>query len=311
MMASSLQTVLQMHHLSSRVHKLNHFPNEHTICYVKRDDELGCGINGTKLRKYASLVPFLLSSGTRHLIIIAGSQSNNLLAALQVARELQLKVTLFLLKSHQNKIQGNFKLSSLFINEEEIIWLGRDDWPDVNQLAQSYAQQLEEPAFVLNEGACVPEALAGAMTLADDIVKNEQELGLNFQHIFIDAGTGFAAAALIMRMAQLNHNAFIYILLLADDEPTFIEKLKQWTGIHCSNYRCILPQTAKSFGSVNATVKNEVKRMAREEGILADPVYSAKLFAEARVYIQKHCLTGNTLLIHSGGTLTMPAFDYN
>lgn len=311
MMDSPLHTVLRTHHLSSRVHKLNHFPNEHTACYVKRDDELGCGINGTKLRKYASLVPFLLSSNIRHLIIIAGPQSNNLLAALQTARELQLKVTLFLLKSHQNKIQGNFKLSSLFINEDEIIWLGRDCWPDVNQLAQSYAQQLPEPAFVLNEGASVSEALAGAMTLADDIITNEQELGLNFQHIFIDAGTGFSACALIKRMAQLHHNAVINILLLADDEPTFIEKLTQWTGMSFSNYRCILPQNARSFGSVNATVKNEVMRMAREEGILADPIYSAKLFAETRGYIKNHCLTGNILLVHSGGTLTMPAFDYN
>ena len=37
-----------MFHLSSRVHRLNHFPEIDVSCYVKRDDELGCGISGTK-----------------------------------------------------------------------------------------------------------------------------------------------------------------------------------------------------------------------------------------------------------------------
>lgn len=75
-----------MWNLSSRVHSLNHFPDEDVCCYVKRDDELGCGISGSKLRKYAGLVPLLISHKIRHLIVIAGSQSNNLLAALQIAR---------------------------------------------------------------------------------------------------------------------------------------------------------------------------------------------------------------------------------
>ena len=43
--------------------RLNHFPNNGVNCYVKRDDELGCGISGSKLRKYASLLPFLMNKG--------------------------------------------------------------------------------------------------------------------------------------------------------------------------------------------------------------------------------------------------------
>src|SRR3546814_379736 len=98
-----------MWNLASRIHKLNHFPNKDVTCYVKRDDELGCGISGSKLRKYASLIPYLIHKGIKHLIIIAGPQSNNLLAALQIARELKLELTAFLLKPRNLEIQGNFK----------------------------------------------------------------------------------------------------------------------------------------------------------------------------------------------------------
>ena len=295
--------------LSSRVHTLNHFPNEGVVCYVKRDDELSCGISGSKMRKYASLIPCLIQRGIRHLIIIAGPQSNNLLAALQMAREFQFNVTAFLIKPRSAEIQGNFKLSLLFLNKEETVWVDRHDWSKVTELAQNHLNTLTESGFILNEGASVTEALTGSMTLAEDIIDNEKELGVQFQHIFVDAGTGFTAAGLIKGLAQLKHKALLHILLLADDELTFNNKLKEWISSNPENYQCFYPGTAKSFGSLNTVIKSEINRMAKEEGILADPIYSAKLFHEARKRIIAQKLQGNVLIIHSGGTLTLAGFS--
>ncbi|HAT7045433.1 TPA: pyridoxal-phosphate dependent enzyme, partial [Legionella pneumophila] len=271
-----------MWNLSSRVHTLNHFPTQGVECYVKRDDELGCGISGTKIRKYSSLIPFLKIKGIRHLIIIAGAQSNNLLAALQVARECQLKVTAFLIKPKHLKIQGNFKLSLLFLHENEIIWVNREEWHRVNEFAEQYLKGLRETAYILYEGANVPESMKGAMSLANDIKENERVLGFAFDHIFVDAGTGFSAIALIKGFNELQHKGIIHVLLLADSEGVFKKKLMHWSEVNPDNYTCFYPTTAKSFGSVNQTIKKEIKRLAYEEGILTDPIYSAKLFYEAR-----------------------------
>ena len=68
------------------------------------------------------------------------------------------------------------------------------------------------------------------------------------------------------------------------------------------------PATAKSFGSTNKTIFEEIRRIAREDGILTDPVYSAKLFLTARQTILNKTLDGNILLIHSGGGLTLSGF---
>lgn len=299
-----------MWHLSSRVHKLNHFPNKDVECYVKRDDELGCGINGSKLRKYAALVPFFKKTGKKHLIIIAGPQSNNLLAALQIARELNLIVTAFLIKPWKLEIKGNFNLSQLFLSENEIIWVQRNQWLNVDNMAEEYLQLLKEPGFILSEGASVIEALPGAVSLAEDITRNEKELGFTFNHIFVDAGTGFSAAGLIKGFLENQHHALIHVLLLADDEETFRNKLNKWLGAIPTNFKCFYPETAKSFGSTNQVIKAEVRRMAREEGILADPIYSAKLFHESRLFIEEHKLQGKILIIHSGGALTMAGFNY-
>lgn len=299
-----------MWNLSSRVHPLNYFPNQGVCCYVKRDDELGCGISGSKLRKYSSLMPYLKEHGIRHLLIIAGPQSNNLLAALQLAREFKLKITAFLITPWKLELKGNFKLSRLFLTEQEIIWVAREDWAHVHELAQCYKRTLNEPAFILAEGASVVPALSGAMSIAADIKANEAALNCTFDHIFVDAGTGFSAAGLISGLTSLEHSAQVHVLLLADDEKTFHAKLFSWLGFTAKNYDCFYPTTAKAFGAVNQTIKNEVKRLAREEGILADPIYAAKLFYEARGFIQSKQLQGNILIIHSGGTLTMPGFEY-
>ncbi len=299
-----------MWHLSSRIHKLNRFPEQEVVCYVKRDDELSCGISGSKLRKYASLIPALITKGVKHLIIIAGPQSNNLLAALQMAREFQLQVTAFLIKPRSSKIQGNFKLSRLFLEEREIVWVNREDWNQVDELAHAYVKQLKEPGFVLEEGASVAEAMDGAKSIATDIIQNEQFAGITFQHIFVDAGTGFSAAALISGLYELQHSALVHVLLLADNEEVFRTKLEQWIGVIPHQVRCFYSVSGKSFGSVNKTIYNEARRMALEEGILADPIYSAKLFYSARTCIEKEQLKGNVLIIHSGGTLSMAGFDW-
>lgn len=298
-----------MPHLASRVHRLNQFPNQGVCCYVKREDELSCGISGTKFRKYSSLMPYLVTKGIRHLVIIAGPQSNNLLAALQMAREYRLVVTAFLLKPKNKLIQGNFKLSRLLINEQEIVWVERDQWIHVEDLAQQFIAQLIEPAFLLLEGASVAPAMVGSMTLADDIIRNEQEMECSFEHIFIDAGTGFSAIALIKGLMQHGHQAKVHVLLLAENEKAFQKKLAAWINEPCVTYCSFYPTTAKSFGSVNQTIQNEIKKIAREEGILVDPIYSAKLFYETRARILSEHIQGKVLIIHSGGVLTLAGFD--
>lgn len=296
--------------LSSRVHRLNQFPQEGVNCYVKRDDELGCGISGSKLRKYATLIPFFIENGIKHVIIIAGPQSNNLLAALQLCREFRLNFSVFLIKPKSSVVQGNYKLSRLFLEDKDIIWLERDEWGLVNEKAEAFLKQLEEPGFILNEGASVAQAMPGSMTLADDIINNEQQLNIHFDHIFIDAGTGFSAISLIQGLSKHRHRGRLYVLLLADNEEAFQLKLKLWSTQQSLDFLCFLPTTAKAFGSVNSTIKAEVKRVAREEGILVEPIYSAKLFHETRLYIQKNSLKGNALIIHSGGALTLAGFDF-
>ena len=69
------------------------------------------------------------------------------------------------------------------------------------------------------------------------------------------------------------------------------------------------PHVGRAFGSTNKTIFDEIRRIARTEGFLTDPIYSVKLFLTARRIIADEKIKGNCLFIHSGGGLTLLGFQ--
>jgi len=172
--------------------------------------------------------------------------------------------------------------------------------------------------FVLPEGAHHPLALPGSLSMLVDILRNERESGVRFDHVFIDAGTGMVAQSLLAGAAAIGRKTIFHVVVLAgsfEDFQVGLSQVIQYTEefLHVSihslpDYHMYYPTTARSFGSTNSTIFREIKRIAREDGILTDPVYSSKLFLTARQTILDHALDGNILLIHSGGGLALSGF---
>ena len=304
----------------SRTHPLKTFDTSVAKVRVKRDDELGFGISGSKLRKYTSLLPYLLHASYQEAVVIGSAHSNHVLGISQLLIENGIKPILFLLGYPAIKRQGNVLLTSLLVPESEWKWISREEWPQVKQIAKNYIQHHSSLTALIPEGACMKEALPGALTLALDILQNEQETGEEFDHVCLDAGTGLSAIATILAFSWLNKSTVLHILLVAGDEPEFLEKLlffqKQFEefigapldGFHLfMSFKLYRPEQARAFGSVTSSVMHQIKWLAREEGILTDPIYSAKLFAEAKKIIQK--LNGKILIVHSGGALTLMGFQ--
>lgn len=79
--------------LQSRIHRLRWFGR--SDIWVKRDDELGFGVSGTKLRKHASLIPALKKRGIEEVVVIGGAHSNNVLSAAQTLTENNIRMTPF------------------------------------------------------------------------------------------------------------------------------------------------------------------------------------------------------------------------
>jgi 1-aminocyclopropane-1-carboxylate deaminase/D-cysteine desulfhydrase-like pyridoxal-dependent ACC family enzyme len=129
------------------------------------------------------------------------------------------------------------------------------------------------------------------------------------------------AQSLLAGAAVIEKKAIFHNVILADSFDDFEKRLKQVIQYtedflqvsikSVPEYKLYYPVSARSFGSTNSTIFREIKCIAREDGILTDPVYSAKLFITAKHTIQDQSLDGNILLIHSGGALALSGFMDN
>ncbi len=282
--------------IHSRVHRLKIGQRYNIPCYIKREDELGCVVSGTKLRKYQSLIPHILNKGCKKVALIGSSSSNNILGLASLLIENGIEPTLFLLESKE-KPQGIGLFIQLFVPKKQIHTIPRTSWHEVNAIAGSWAK--ENNAYLVPEGAACPEVAEGLATLAYDILENEKEAGCIFNDILIDAGTGTTAQSLITTFRKLQKNARIHVLQLAP-----------FTLQDQTNATIYTPTTAKSFGSTNSTIFKTITRTAQYEGVLLDPIYSAKLYLLLEKLLQDQALKGPVLFIHSGGLLSLAGFQH-
>ena len=307
----------------SPVVKLNHFGNDTQQCYIKRDDMIGGLCNGSKQRKFLSLLPYLIEQKYTEVVVVGGAYSNNVTALVPLLIQNNIKPILFLRGDPHTVLTGNFLHTRLFIPEEDIHWISRERWTFVGQQAENYINNTSHKhTAIIPEGACMPEALWGSLTLPLDIMLNQEQLSVQFDHIFIEAGTGGTAAALIIGLAILKLNKTVHVLLLSDDEQQFLSTLtlfqrhyEQQLHVHI-DLSVIMetiifhtPTLYKSFGAVGSCLFHTIVKQARTNGIVLDPIYAAKLVMAGQDIIQQHSMTGNMLFIHNGGTLSLMGYQ--
>ncbi len=300
--------------LHSRVHKMQKSP-----LYIKRDDDLSFGISGSKLRKYASLIPVLRNNRSLKPALVGSAYSNHILSIIQLLKQEGIGYKLFLEKPKTNHPRGNFFFLSLLLSKEDVIFIEKAPDTLTDSWKQNQEQALQEQFFWIPPGGCMKECFFGALTLVLDLLQNEQELNKTFDRIFVDAGTGTTAAALILGLCYLQRQTQVTVVLSAGTEKSFLECLHFFQNILEQTLRekiqieggfeTVFPVTAKSFGSCNKTILKTIAETAREEGIFLDPIYTSKLYLTAKHLIEKEPPAQNPLWIHSGGSLSITGFQ--
>jgi 1-aminocyclopropane-1-carboxylate deaminase len=265
--------MISISHFPTRINPLELWNTESSKYYIKRDDELPFG--GSKARKYLSLLPHILKSGKKDVLLKGGPQSNHLLHFTKLLLEKGIRPHIFL-KGRQTEQIGNFLLLSIL--QPYIYW----------------EDPCLEDAFVVEEGGSQSESIEGAFSLSQEILQDS----ITFDHIIIDAGTGFMASTLIYHFQKRVHT-----FLLAGNSSQFKQNYENWFGLF-PDTALHSPPKWRSFGSVSNGLMDFIKDFAKDTGIFLDPIYSGKLF-----YFAKDLdLKGNILLIHQGGSQVLPHF---
>ncbi len=310
----------------SRCHRLNgYLPTSRAgPVFIKREDELNANSVGTKHRKYLSLLPTLEHNGYGRIILIGSAHSNNLAGLTQLLRSRGMDVSVLVKAPGNSQLMGNHLLLTMLLPADRMEYISHGQWPQVMQIAEQRVAELNNQgisATVIAEGGYNQAVLPGILTLAADLHRNSRELGIDFMDIWTDSGTGVSAIGLLLGMRLLGMTEpRIHVTLIAGSPDEFrerYEQFEQWLTTlvqkplpaGCPEVRFIQPVSAASYGSINKTILRESWRIARETGLLMDPVYSVKHFYTVKCEMERRPPTGPQLILYNGGTLAMCGFQ--
>jgi D-cysteine desulfhydrase len=289
--------------------------------WVKRDDLTGLLETGNKIRKLEFLVGEALAQGADTLITCGTLQSNCCRSVSAVAARLGLKAVLALKGAPPSEYDGNLLLDRLL--GAEIRYCSDDEWRQIDEVLEDLAARVRTrggtPYVIPESGATVAGAL-GYVACGEEIAQQIRHGAPEFDTIVITAFSGGSQAGLLMAKQLYGLRAEIVSVPIAWEAARVREYVARIIAEARRRYGFPVEAPAEIRlldgyqGAGRAEVRAEeletVVRVARTEGIVLDPVYTAKAFAGLldRLRRDRGALGRRVCFIHTGGVFSVFPF---
>lgn len=284
-----------------------------TNLYIKRDDYTGIEVSGNKIRKLEYIVKDAISCGEDVLITCGGIQSNHCRATAAVAARLGLKCHL-VLSGYAGDNLGNNALDQIF--GAEITYVPPEDFGNYLEIMEALKEDYGKKgmkARTITIGASDALGTFGYHSAFEEILEQEKELGITFDTICVPVGSGGTYAGLYLGNAVYGAGKNIVGINIYDKnidyDPIIRALVKGAADIGAYNKAIDLSQITlleyahTGYGHISDGATDFIKRFAKTEGILLDPVYTGKAFYGLHREMMKNnpLVKGNVLFIHTGG----------
>jgi len=315
---------ISLANLPTKIEKLEQLSKElnHDI-YIKRDDQTGLELSGNKIRKLEFAVKEALDKGCDYLITCGGIQSNHCRATAAVAAKLGLGAYLVLRGSEDNELEGNYFLDKLlgakirFVTSEEY----SNNRMDIMEEIKNKLEKEGHKAYIIPEGASNGIGSLGYCKAMEEILRQEEELGVKFDAIAVAVGSGGTYAGLYYANHMNKNDSVIYGINVCNDADYFkgrvLELLKEistYTGeeIHVNkeDIDIVDGYVGKGYALSRQEEIDFIHKLAKQEGIILDPVYTGKAMYGLVEEIKKGRFNRhkNILFIHTGGIFGWNSF---
>lgn len=290
--------------------------------WIKRDDCTGLAFGGNKTRHNEFILAHAQQLGAEKLLWGAGVQSNNCRQTAAACAKLGLACHLILGRGgHSDEIQGNLLLDYLLGATVEIV-----DLPLGPELYECIARRAEQwraegqRVYCWDNAVVKPRAAVSYALCLAEIIEQFAELGNSPSAVYV-ASAGSTAAGLLMGKAALaaelslrivapirwpwdhatdlaatSNQAAELIGLPALVEPGDVETTDQFIG--------------DGYGIPSPGGQEALDLLARTEGILVEPVYTAKALAALIDDVRNGRLPLDrpVVFLHTGGTPALFAY---
>ncbi len=272
--------------------------------WVKRDDLTGLGGGGNKVRKLEHLSAEALRSGATALVTSGAAQSNHARLTAAAAARLGLRCRLVLAGSPPARATGNVALDHLL--GADIVWVPHADDVELVERTEEVARLLgdegERVSLIPYGGSSVTGAL-GYVDCGCELLHQMPAL----RHVVVAVGSGGTMAGLV---AALGPDRVLGVDAGAVPDPErrvqeLVEGLAD-AGVEPpvgGPLRFRRDQVGPGYGILTPGATDALRAAARREGLVLDPVYTAKALAGLIAAVTDgDVLAGEPVVfVHTGG----------
>ena len=285
--------------------------------FIKRDDYTGAGLGGNKVRKLEYVLAQAQTDGTNVVITCGGVKSNHARVTAALCARLGLRCILVLNNaavSYQDWKPASFSLDELY-GAEIIRVANRDERRTTVDAIAAELRAAGKNVTVIPLGASIPLGALGFVRAAQEAKAQLDTLGVSLDYLFHCTSSGGTQAGLVAGN-QLFSVAKQIIGVSPDDPSASISaEVAQITrgvgellGVSLTETVTVLDEyTGAGYGIPSPAGEQATALLARTEGIVLDPVYTAKAMAGLLDWIRQGKLTAqdNVLFWHTGGQLAL------
>jgi len=295
--------------------------------YIKRDDCTGLATGGNKTRKLEFLIGDALDQGADTLVTHGAVQSNHVRQTAAAACRYGLKCEAFLEErvpgyGERYDVTGNVLFDRLFEVKLDYLPAGSDMDQACVERVQAIKVGGGKPYYIPGGGSNIVGAL-GYANAALELLQQANDRSLRIDCVVHGTGSTGTQSGLVAGLEGANSGIDVLGICVRQTDgkrqeaavhklaSATAEKLGIKGGIDPSRVRAIGDYVGEGYGLPTEGTIEAIDLLARHEGILLDPVYSAKGMAGLIDQIKKGAFAKdeNVVFLHTGGAMALFAYE--
>jgi D-cysteine desulfhydrase len=289
--------------------------------YLKRDDLTGLLESGNKVRKLEFLVGDALQQGADTLITCGTLQSNCCRAVSAVAARLGLRALVAVKGEKPAAYDGNLLLDRLL--GADVRYVGESEFAQPAVLLEGLAEEVRRAGrrpYVIPESGSNEVGALGYLECAVELAEQINHGAPRFDTVVISVFSGGSQAGLLMGKQLAGLPSEIVGVPIAWSADAVREHVSRTIGtaIRRFGFTIEVPKTVHLLDGYQGVGRSGVAEehlvgivsLAREEGVILDPVYTAKAFAGLLDTLRRdpRALGQRVCFIHTGGIFSLFPF---
>jgi len=279
--------------------------------FIKHDDYTGPGFGGNKVRKLEYELAEAQAQAADVVLTVGGTGSNHARVTAALAAHVGMECHL-ILNGAADATSANYYLDQLYGATIHLVVTRQERRPTMERIAGELKAKGRKP-YPIALGASTPLGALGYVRAAEEILAT----GLTFDAVFHSTSSGGTQAGLAAGFAASKTRV---IGVSADDPADQIAARvrKMVEGIGELVKKKLDPRIevddrfiGSGYGVATPESTEAIQLFARHEGVVLDPVYTAKAAAGmiARIRAGEFNENQTILFIHTGGQLALFSAD--